>query len=682
MKTPLSIATCRQAGKCLPSRQHGSIAVMAALLLSTLVILLASVDIGFLFYQKRELQKIADMAAIAGAQQLAKDNTNCQSVSSMATSNARDAHNFSTTEPAATFTATCGTWDPVAVPASPHYSLFAGGQPLPNAVRIDIGKSFGSFFGAWASQRVSAMAIATTGTPIAVFSVESRLLNITNGTVPTLLAELGVDINGTTLVSYNGLANARITSGGLLSELGFNIPLNADIGTIKSIVSLGSPACANGICPLNTLLGAMSNVGGQSDLIDALGIQTGQVKLLTDANGRGLFTLLDTANGKSALEANVKAGELLSTAIVMANSNHPPIAADINLNVPGLLSLDNQIGILEPASIGIGGVGTTAVTSQVRMFTHIQSNLLNANPPLLASDIPLALDVVNGSATITDMCTQKIDGKDVATIAIDAPLLKLCVGNFTAANAFSTNATCDANLQNQSLINVLNGALNIQSSFAFDALPNSETRNFVKGQTQTMGRNDLQLGATLFNLMDGVLAKLLSATLLQVQSQGPGGLNNTSLAAGLLNATGETLNEVIGRVKDVLGVLKKFVNDVNANSSLTALLGSVLSGLLNTVANLTNGLLNVVGNILAPILCFGNAQCILANQLSGNQGSISKAVLTTLGMATELLRPILDGLGSALASQLQTLLGAQLGQVDVTLIDLNCGGGENVRLVH
>ncbi|WP_268234574.1 TadG family pilus assembly protein [Oxalicibacterium solurbis] len=673
----------------LPPHQRGSIAVMAALVISAVVILLASIDIGFLFYQKRELQKIADMAAIAGAQQVARSSElddQCASAFNAAENNAQIAHGFS-----GVINTSCGKWDPASVPAAPHYSVYAGGvtpvgQPKPTAVRVDISRSFGSFFGAWAGQQVNATAIATASAPVAVFSVESRLLSIKDGSVPMLLAQLGVDINGTTLASYDGLANARITTGGLLSALGFNIPLNADVATIKNIVSLGSPTCSNGVCPLNDLLGAISIVGGQEDLINALGIQSGNVKLLTDAGERGLFTLIDTANGKAALDANVKAAELLSTAIVLAGSTHPAIAANVNLSTPGLLEVDNQIGIVAPPSIGIGGIGTKAFTSQVRMFTHVKSNLLNAN--LVSSDIPMAIDVVNGTGTIVDMCTKKKDGKDVATIAIDAPILKLCVGNFDASSAFSTTSTCSDNLQNQSILRILpkpspaNDGLNISTSFFIDALPNTDMHDFVKGETFTIGKNDLQLGTTLLNLMDGLLAKLLGATLIQVQMQGSGGVNNNTLAAGLLNATGNTLDTALSTVQGALNDLKSFVTGINTNSSLLATLGSVLTGLLNTVSNLANGLLNVVGNILNPILCLGNAQCILSGQLSGNQGSISKAVLTALGLATDLLQPILDGLGSALSNQLQTLLGTQLGQVDVTLIDLNCGGGENVKLVY
>ncbi|MBF8178484.1 pilus assembly protein TadG-related protein [Herminiimonas contaminans] len=676
--------------RMMASNQRGSIAVIAAIGISTMIIVLASIDIGYLFYQKRDLQKVADLAALAGAQQLARSSTlpnPCASAVTVAKANAdaQVSQAFSASE----FASTCGRWDPAVITAAPHYLAYAGGvtpsgNPPASAVRVWVSRSFHSFFGSWANRNVAAMAIATAGAPIAVFSVESRLLRIKDGTVPKLLADLGVDIKGTSLLSYDGIANAKVTAGGLLGALGFNIPLTADVGTIKNLIALGTPKCPSGVCPLNELLGAMSTVGGQSDLINALGIQSGSVKLLTDAGGRGLMTLVDLANGKSVLEANIKSAELLSTAIVLANSNHPAVAAGVNLNLPSLVSVDTKIGIVEPPSIGIGGIGTTAVTSQVRVFAQAKSNLLNVgllNANLLSADIPLAIDVVNGIGTITDMCTRKVDGKDVATIAISAPLLKLCVGDFNSSSAFSKTSTCSDNLQNHTLLNVLNGKLSVNTSFTVDALPNTDSQDFVKGQTKSIGRNDLQFGTTVSNLMSGLIAKLISA----VFNQGKGSVTSNDLAGPLLGAvsqTGNVLNNALAKVETMLTGLRNFATGVNANSSLAGLLGGVVTGLLSTVGTLANGLLNVVGNLLTAVFCLGNQQCILGNQLAGDQGSISKVLLTILSMVTELLKPVLDALGLALATQLEALLGTQLGQVDVTLIDLNCGGGDTARLVH
>ncbi|MES2024376.1 MAG: pilus assembly protein TadG-related protein [Pseudomonadota bacterium] len=664
-------------------RQGGSIAVIAAIGISIMVISLASIDIGYLFFQKRELQKVADLSALAGAQQLIRSsaltNDNCSSAFDVVRKNADAQTVQKYTE--TTLLVSCGRWDPA---AATHYTAYSGGvtpsgSPAPTAVSVWVSATFNSFFGVWASREVSAAAIATADSPIAVFSVESRLLRIKDGTVPKLLTDLGVDIKGTSLLSYDGLANAKVTPGGLLKNLGFEIPLTVDVATIKNLIAIGSPKCPSGICPLNTLLGEVSSIGGQSDLINALGIQSGPVKLVTDGGGKGLLTILDIANGKSVLEANIKSAELLSTAIVIANSAHPPVSADISVTVPGrILTVDSKIGIVEPPSIGIGGKGTTAVTSQVRIFVQAKSNLLNAS--LLTADIPLAIDVVNGVGTITDMCTKKRDGKDVATIKIDAPILKLCVGNLNAGNAFSKSSTCSDNLQDYPLITLL--GKEIKTSLFVNALPNTAEDDFVKGQTISLGKNNLQLDATIKNLMDALIAKLLG-TILDRQGQINGDVSATNLASSLLNSTNNVLDTATSTVKDALALLKNFVNSVNANASLVDVLGGVLTGLLNTVGSLVTGLTNAINNILLTVVCLlGSKQDCLATQLSGNQGSLTKVLLTVLGLVTDLLKPVLDALGTAISNQLQALLGIELGQVDVTLIDLNCGGGSNVRLVY
>lgn len=74
--------------RCEACRQCGSIAAMAAVFLSIIVILLSSIDIGYLFYKKRDLQKVADLAALAGAQALSGNALDCTAATLAAQANA------------------------------------------------------------------------------------------------------------------------------------------------------------------------------------------------------------------------------------------------------------------------------------------------------------------------------------------------------------------------------------------------------------------------------------------------------------------------------------------------------------------------------------------------------------------------------------------------------------------
>jgi len=671
-------------------KQDGGILIMAAIVMSSAVILLASIDIGFLFYQKRELQKVADLAALAGAQQLVKAHaageTSCNSAFVIAQANAN------TNVFPDTISVSCGRWDPKQTSVAPHYSIFVNGnwttQPA-NAIEVRLNRSFPSFFGNWTAQRVDAQAIAmgTPLSPVAVFSVGSRLFQIReDGAVPTLLSAIGLDLGGTGLASYEGLANVPVQTAGLLKELGFNIDAQADVATIKSILNTSNSNCTTGSCPLGVLLAAIETVGGQQELLSLLGGAAAdlnlQIKLLTDATGRGLFTLLDVANGQAALLTNINAMDLLSTALGIANSERFKDLST-NLNVPAVASVTTKVGVVEAPSIGIGGIGTTAYTAQVRLFSRIQANKLTAG--LLSVDLPIVVDLVNGHGTITDMCNVKdVNGKDTATIAVQAPILGACVGNITEANAFSRADTCGAGLQNKEVVNLLSNALQLNTSFRIEALQsNFSPVTLSKGQSVTLSTNNLQIGATLQAILGTVLGKLLD--------QGQGAVTNSSLATRLLAATSNSLDASIDLLKTSVNSLSSFVSGLNADvrALLNGSLTSAVVSVLNSVGGLVNNLLGGLGKFLGVVLTCGvlpTDQCKLAYDLQGTQTSggntISNVMLSLLGLVTELLRPIFDNLGSQLANALNNLLGLQIGEVDIKLIDLNCATRTDVRLVH
>jgi len=679
------------------ARQYGSVAVMAAIFLSVIVILLSSVDIGYMFYMKRNLQKIADLAALAGTQQLvstppAGSPASCASTDKavLAAIGNAQMNGFSTAAPnpmSNSLTVTCGRWDPTANAAlAPNYFSAPPASTSLNAVRVVMAQNVPAFFG-FGTHTLNAQAIASSSDPIAAFSVGSKLLQINNGVVPGLLSTLGLNLTGTSLVSYNGLANVSVTPNGLLQALGFQIPLHANIGTVTTILSANTTGCSNGMCTLQAILGAMASVGGQQNLVSALGLtapQLGlQVPLLSDSSGQGgLFTLANAADAQSALNLNLNALTVLNTAIAVANSKRF-VTAPVNITLPGL-SVATWIGLVEPPSIGIGGVGTTAYTAQVRLYVHITGGLPILN--LLTIDLPLIIDVVNGLGTLTNMCTAKdSNGHDLATIAVQAPILSLCAGGINSASTagdaatlntvFSTKNVCQANLTNYQMINVLNGTLKVNTKIAVDALTNNSSVTLSKGQTVTTPGNNLQIGSTVSALVAALASSLLNSLL------GGSSVNNNNLATGLLN--GQSLAAAQTLVSNSLGYLNTLVSSLS--SSVTSLLSLNPLGILTSVGGLVSNLLNSILQFLGNLLCLGNSQCIMSGQLAGSQTSgstsVSNAAIAVVGLLVNLLQPILNGLGSALSTLLSNLLGIQLGLVDVTLLDLNCGG-TSVSLVY
>lgn len=686
--------------RCLPAtgaglshraRERGAIALLAMIFISLAMILLASVDIGYLFLQRRNIQKVADMSALAGAQQLARSvamaNDRCASALRVAGDNARLGQNFD-----GVTTLTCGNWNKDTGPAPSYYTAYAGGvtpsgQSAPNAVQVQASITINSMFGIWGSQQLRASAIAATDAPIAVFSVGARLLEVSSsGMVPGILSALGLKIGGSSLGSYNGLANVTITPSGLLNALGFQIPLTADVGTIKSLAQTTTSGCSNGVCTLEAVLGAITVVGGQQDLVSMLGLQVSQlslpVRLISDSSGRGgVLTLLDAANGQAALSARIDALSLLSTVLGVADSRR---AGSLNVTIPGIASPALQAGIVEPPAIGIGGVGTTAYSAQARVYSNLNPALFASGSPKLS--LPLSIDTANAQGTITDMCKIKDgSGNDTATIAVTAPILTVCIGTLGSA-PFSTTGSCAANLQPTPL---LTGALALTlPPLSFKVLNTNGTVTLAKGQTATVGNNTLQLSTTVANLMQAVLGTVIG----QLMAQGQGSITSSSLSQSLLSASGNVLGTAVGTVNSALQALNSFAGGLNNDvknllsgsvvSSLTGL-GNLLTGLLNSVTGL---LANLLGNVACLLSPAGYNQCALTTLLTGTQGSgvntASNTLLALSGLVEKALQPVLDSLGAALAVQLDNLLGLRIGQVDVTLIDLTCGGGSHVKLVY
>src|ERR1700754_1542536 len=110
--------------------QGGSMSITMLLLLLGLVAMLGLAEIGYLYWAKRDTQKVADLAAIAGAQRLDKcaaDNSD----NSQARGNAVTDNHFPSD---GTLTIACGNWSP-SHPADGHFVAATASDPV-NAVRV------------------------------------------------------------------------------------------------------------------------------------------------------------------------------------------------------------------------------------------------------------------------------------------------------------------------------------------------------------------------------------------------------------------------------------------------------------------------------------------------------------------------------------------------------------------
>ncbi|KRF02114.1 hypothetical protein ASG87_11570 [Frateuria sp. Soil773] len=678
------------------------------LMLVGLVAMLGLVEVGYFYWAKRDTQKVADLAALAGAQRLqdcAPDNAD----NAAARGNATVDNGFG-----GTLAIACGDWNP-ANAATDHFAAVAAGGSV-NAVKVTASVSAVPFLHQMGTQSltVKSEAVASGAPPIAAFSVGTTLVDYDgSSTLGQLLKSVGIPLEGTSLVGYEGLANVKITPAGLLKQLGVEVPSDISVGDLNTLLASQLHARA-----LIDVLDAIVTVAGQQDLANAntslLNTLTAQLNLtlqkVTLGGPGGLFATIVAPDGaaQAALNAQVDALQLLATAIGVGTGQH---AISANIDTPpaglpfGLLKVIAKTRVIEPPSIGIGGIGTSAYTAQVRTFLHIIAD--TSGVPLIGGliklklDLPVALDLVDAKGTLTDLCTASDDdGHPLATIQVESSVLKMCVGNFDESQVFSTAHGCDGipgASSNKMLLDAQIAGLDLISlntHLATQALPANGSDSLYVGQTKVIpaNGNQLEIGTTVNNLVTALTAALIA----NPQTQPPGNpsqtanqtaqdlWNSTDAGLGNLARTQQALNKIKAASQGLQGLLGNVTGDV------LALLGNTLQlnvqGLLGSVGNLLGGVTGALSGVLNNLGCTLGSKDSCINVISGaitasgGSGSNSGAFVNLLGFILQALKPALDGVGSNILTPiLQNGLGLKLGLTDVHLQSLQC---HRVQLVY
>lgn len=670
------------------TRQRGAILMQVTAALLVCIIALTGTELGYLFFVKREMQKSVDLAALAGARQLA--TSTCTAGNAAAVANANQ--NLSSLGFPLTVTPSCGRWDPA---NDPNNRYFQAGAGQPNAVEVFVSGTGPALLPFLGNRLVSARALAKAGPPLAGFSVGSKLVSVTgNGLLGDSLKLLGLDLTGTSLVGYDGLANVKITPGGLLQELGIPVGAGVTVGDLNALlaanqVSLGQVLDATArLASRNDLLAA--NLTLANRLTTILGASLNPIKLGSDASGtgRGLFASVvspDTS-AASALDVQVRALDIVNTAIGVATAGHA-VNLSTGVNLLGLATVDTQVGVIEPPSIAFGAAGVTAYTAQVRTYIHLKSSnalLGSLLSPLVSLDLPIVLDVVNGKGTLAELCTADLrdgSGNDRARITVDASIAHTCVGNMSAADRFSKSKACDENLSNMQLVSLVGGLLQVNNKLNITALPSNGSVTLKEGETGSVD-NNLQIGTTVSNIVTQLASLLFGGT---PSSSAPTAAQTLNLAQQLFNDTSGlcTANTTSCHTTRLNSVISRIQTTTASGGLLSGVVGG-LTNLLNAVTGLLVGNGCTTGSGLLGLgptsdnSCVSMIQTSLANSsLAASGGSISNELATVAGI----VRPLLDTLGSSvLTPLLNNVLGVRLGVTDVNLIKLNCSG--EARLVY
>jgi len=686
--------------------QRGSVAVAMLLMMLGLITMLGLVEVGYLYWAKRDTQKVADLAALAGAQRLnactAGNGSNTASMGNATTENKFNG----------TLSVTCGNWNPAG--SGDRFSTTAG---TPNAVKVVAQRSMLPIWGmAGKLPTLNVEAVASGLQPMAVFSVGSSLVQV-SGKSPLgqLLSGIGLNIPEASLVSYNGLANATVTPSGLLNQLGVSVPTNLDVGGLNQLLASSVQAHA-----LIDVLNAVVNATGQQQLLNAnatlvnavsaaVGTPPGKVTLGSSGSTSGLFAQITAPDSsvQTALNAQVNALQLISGAIGVATGQHALAGTVTAPNILGF-NISSAVSVIEPPSIGIGGVGTSASTAQVRAFLNVQFS--SSNIPLLGTlasglaktsislNLPIAIDLVYAKATLNSLCTET-SAPYHASFAVKSSVLKMCVGGVTQANAFSTAGSCDqipiANSGPLLKVTVAGATLaNVVNPFVITGLPASGNGTLAAGESADIpsGGTTLDIGSAVTNVFNALTTALLNQTTTPSSSSAISSPlandlwnNNASARSGLTpNLT--QLTAALNQLSSTTSGLQSFLQ--NTGGQVGNVLDSTLTlnvpGILSGTGNLLGGVLNLLGNILGQTACAVGSQssciAVIQNAMNGGSSSLPNSLVAVLGFVVQTLQGPLNQLGSqVLTPALRDILGVRLGVSTVNLQSLRCHG---VQLVY
>lgn len=492
-------------------RERGSLLVQFAVMLSVLAAILGVVDIGYMYYAKRDLQRIADLAALEAARalQLQPDSPEAACIQA-------GLESISQNWPAPVKRAStkleveCGNWNP-SLPGPQHFSL----NGALNAAHVVVqGTSPSLLPGAW-SRDVQAEAIAKTDIPVAAFQVGSQLLRFNpNRPLGSLLGAVGLQVDDLRLLDSDGLANAKITPSGLLDALGVDL----GVGGLAVLTPNGLAALEN-VTLLQLIDASLDAVHDQTLRLglDALGARLldlglGNIKLPlgASADSAGLLAFVGLGREEQigpAMDVQLGIADLVKTAIALGVQERGHAIEVPELNLLGLAKA--SLMVIEPPTIVVGPVGSKGYSAQIRLNVNIDSSTLlgGALKPLLNDVLgtrvylPLAIDLATAEATLDALhCSSQPFAMD---LSVQSNVLNTCVGG-TDANMKNT---CEVGLQNVQLIKllhvpVLSGKMHIPG---LEQMDDQTGLAMEVGHERSTRVNELALGTTVENLTTALL---------------------------------------------------------------------------------------------------------------------------------------------------------------------------------
>lgn len=646
-----------------PGTQRGSIVISTAIFLGMAIVLLLGAELGYLYSVKREFQKTADLAAMAGAQQTASDATSlgCSAAKTAAESNAAANLGVGILGVAdAAIVATPGRWTRV--------DGFTTASSGCNAVKVVISKTPDLLLPGIAGNtqsEISATATAARATPRAALNIRSTLASIDSTKSPLLNAVFGGMLGGSLnldAVGWNGLVNTNINLLSYLDQLAIRLGIGA--GNYDQVLAAGASVGTL----IQAMIDALQSSGSTAQVaIDALNL----IKVAANATSAqpilklGELLGVQTGTAAAGLDVDLQLFQIVQGMIQIANGKNG-LAADVPITIPNIAGATAKIRVIEPpqvsavgnpelinASLGVNDPNKIYVrTAQVRLLlsvdlggiTNALSNVLSAVTAALSPLINFLESVatLNLGTIVTDLvgvvgCGGLLPAcpvtKVIYTTALPATIeIGISSGNgsaFVTGHACNTADSKSLNVEANTRVARLN--VGKVSNIFSSSLPATA----APVEIVEIGYREAKFDSCLLSLIcsskkwktpsgtyvtdiNSAKKTVISGLGLVVNSDIGGSVSGTALT--YVAPAAANLPEIDAAPYDGMGPDPSF-KPISATSIVQSLgstlggiqikpyasdtsgiLGGLLNGTLSLVSNLMNTLQTVITNALGPLL--------------------------------------------------------------------------------
>ncbi|NML11699.1 hypothetical protein HHL08_16335 [Sphingobium sp. AR-3-1] len=507
-------------------RRGGVTVILAGSLFMLAGAATVAVDLGSVYLARRQLQGVADAAALAaadGGRTAAEQLVGRSGISGAAL-------------------ATYDSGSYIADSSMPMDQRFRAGDPNGGAMRVEVRRRAPLFFGRLLVGRdgidLSARATAAR-TDAAAFSLGTGLASISGGLPNMLLSNLaGTELN-LSVMDYNGLASANLDLLHIADAL--------RVRTGRDGEAYG--ALFDRQIPLSDLLGAMADSAGTSPAAATL------LALSSRIPGRSirLSDIVDLGPMRGAANATGQPNILLDAFSMLRMLLSPPsgtsVPMDLRVTVPGLTSTRLMLvtgeGQARSPLMSITAKRDVVLrTAQTRIY--LESTVATILSGIASVRVPLYVELAAAEARLSDIQCGANGG---VTLAVTPSVGTAALGDvdMNALTNFSVPANPRAALLAQTLGTRVTGYANI-------SLGGTQTHNVHFSPSEISAQQAKTVSTQ--DLTQGIAASLASQTQIQVSLLGItiGNSPLSPLVGAVLGTTAPLLDGIINSVTATLGV--------------------------------------------------------------------------------------------------------------------------------